>query len=249
MIFNEVYSRYYQAVERLINEIVKRRAQEKPPLTTKEARDIVAQTAFEDEQYIIVFRKILAAIGEHRVLRIQFVNAEGYWKKGYYLPIRLEYSVKESKFRLIARKATAQGKVGSVWSTVNLARIRSCERMEALPPKILEEEPLALPEKKEAVLRLQDRRNSLERVMLHFADFEKTTEKLSEDRYEVRLYYLPNDESEVLIRILSFGPMLWVVSPNDFRKKVWERLRRQSRLWIQDTERKGCCILRFFHKQ
>ena len=40
--------------------------------------------------------------------------------------------------------------------------------------------------------------------------------------------YDADDETEILIRVLSFGPMLRVTSPERFIKLIRERLRRQK---------------------
>ena len=42
--------------------------------------------------------------------------------------------------------------------------------------------------------------------------------------------YDGEDETEVLIRVLSFGPRLRVVAPEAFVDKIRERLERQKRL-------------------
>ena len=62
--------------------------------------------------------------------------------------------------------------------------------------------------------------------MLHFAHFQKSVEKRDDD-YFVRLSYEKDDETEIVIRILSFGPVLEVVGPKHFRELIRERLKRQ----------------------
>lgn len=61
--------------------------------------------------------------------------------------------------------------------------------------------------KKKLVIELIDERNALERAMLHFSHLEKKTEKVSNDRYKITLYYDKDDETELLIRVLAFGPV------------------------------------------
>ena len=39
-----------------------------------------------------------------------------------------------------------------------------------------------------------------------------------------------DDETEILIRILAFGPLIEVMGPDDFRDKIKERLLRQRKL-------------------
>ena len=77
---------------------------------------------------------------------------------------------------------------------------------------------------------IRDARNALERVMLHFSHLEKSTVRLEEDLYQVTLSYDREDETELLIRILSFGPMIQVISPEGFVSQIWERLEKQCGL-------------------
>ena len=60
---------------------------------------------------------------------------------------------------------------------------------------------------------LYDTRNALERAMLHFSDLEKETERIDDKHYRVTLKYRQGDETEILIRILSFGPRALRRSP------------------------------------
>ena len=77
---------------------------------------------------------------------------------------------------------------------------------------------------------LADQRNALERVMLHFSDCRKETRRTGERAYQVKLWYDPQDETEILIRILSFGPMIKVTEPDSFIGLIRERLNRQKNL-------------------
>ena len=76
-------------------------------------------------------------------------------------------------------------------------------------------------------LKITDERNALERVMLHFAHFEKQAEKLGPKKYLVRIKYNREDEAEMVIRILSFGPRVEVVDSENIRKLIIEKLERQ----------------------
>ena len=132
-------------------------------------------------------------------------------------PYQLEYSLKDDKFRLV-------GAAGRYRLTVNVARIISCRYAEKYDPK---ENVLAPPVKKELEMILTDERNAMERCMLHFSDFEKMTEKMDDVHYHFLIRYDSEDETEILIRVLSFGPRLQVVSPDSFKEKIKERLLRQ----------------------
>ena len=75
---------------------------------------------------------------------------------------------------------------------------------------------------------VRDERNALERFMLHFAHFEKQAEKLDKNTYLVKIKYAHDDEPEIVIRILSFGPMVEVIGSENFKKLVIEKLKKQK---------------------
>ena len=83
---------------------------------------------------------------------------------------------------------------------------------------------------KTLVMELFDVRNALERAMLHFSDLEKETERIDEKHYRITLNYKQGDETELLIRILSFGPVLKVTTPETMVAQIRERLARQAML-------------------
>ena len=170
---------------------------------------------YEDETYIKCFQMILQAIREKRVLRVRFHDHTGRPHAISCVPYRLEYSEKDDKFRLFAT-----GKSRS--HVINLSRIHACEILEAGVPG--EFHP---PKKRELELLLHDERNGLERVLLHFSHFEKETRKLNDRLYQIKLRYDGDDEAELLIRVMSFGPVLEVKSPERFTALVRERIRRQ----------------------
>lgn len=175
---------------------------------------------FDDPGYIKRFRCILSAIRHKRWLRIQFTGHRGlphYWRC---IPYKLEYSAKDDKFRLIsANKREAL--------SINLARITQCFMLE--PYEEEEYRPRAM-KKRILVLELTDERNALERAMLHFSHLDKETERIDDTHYKITLFYEREDETELLIRVLSFGPMLKVLFPEDFVGKLKERLEKQKKL-------------------
>ncbi len=173
---------------------------------------------YEDEAYIARFRFLVRAVREKMPIRINMLDRNG--KKVYAkcIPVRLEYSEKDDKFRLLT-------KGNRFMRTVNLARILSCAPCEAFActdilPKENRHETL--------VLKITDERNALERVMLHFAHFEKQAEQLDRKHYLLYIRYDVSDETELLIRVLSFGPLIEVVAPTRFIQLIKSRLRRQK---------------------
>ena len=116
--------------------------------------------------------------------------------------------------------------------TVNLSRIDSVQLLDPW-----DESEYRLPQEREAtlVMELLDIRNALERTMLHFSDLEKETERIADRRYRITLRYRQGDETEILIRILSFGPVLKVIEPEGMVAQIRERLAKQSALLAEES--------------
>lgn len=172
---------------------------------------------FEDEQYIRNFRIVLDAIRKGTQIKFEMINRKGNMMFVRCRPLRLEYSEKDDKFRVVTAGWRAV-------STVNLAKIRSCAydigyRRVSGREKTVAHDTITV--------KIRDERNAMERFMLHFAHFEKQAEKLDKKHYLVKIKYAHDDESEMVIRILSFGPMIEVLEPEPFRKLVIEKLEKQ----------------------
>ena len=175
---------------------------------------------YDDPQYIEHFRMILRAMHEKRKLRVRFHGHRGTRQSYICIPYKLEYSSKDDKFRLITGSRNKP-------LTVNLSRIDSVHLLE---PWSEEEYRRPSEREEELVMELYDSRNALERAMLHFSDLEKETERMDDRRYRITLHYRQGDETEILIRILSFGPVLKVVEPERMVSQIRERLARQMAL-------------------
>ena len=177
---------------------------------------------YEDETYIKCFQIMLQAIREKRMLRVRFHDHTGRPHAIVCVPYRLEYSEKDDKFRLLA--------VGNrTRHIVNVSRVHACELLGTVPGGFQQ------PRKhlQELELLLHDERNGLGRVLLHFSHFEKETRRLDSRLYQIKLRYDRADETELLIRILSFGPVLEVRSSQAFVDLVRQRISRQQGKFYQ----------------
>lgn len=174
---------------------------------------------YTDEGYIRNFRRAMDAVRNRYPLSIDTTNRKGSVTHTVLMPEYLEYSEKDDKFRLIG-----SGNRRAV--TVNLGRIVHIEPYDK-PYK----PSFGKGSKRETLtvrFELVDSRNALERVLMHFAHFEKQAEKLDDERYRVTLTYDKDDETEMVIRILSFGPMVKVTAPQRFADLIKERLISQK---------------------
>ena len=173
---------------------------------------------FESEEYQNHFKVILEAIRQGSQIKFEMQNRFGKSMFVRCRPIRLEYSEKDDKFRLVTEGWHAV-------STVNVGKMRSC--VHYMGEKELSD--FSREEQHDTVtLRVLDERNALERVMLHFAHFEKQAEKLNKNNYLLKIKYSIDDEPEMVIRILSFGPLVEVIGTEKIRNLVIEKLKKQK---------------------
>ncbi len=183
---------------------------------------------YQDFGYIERFRIICKALREHRRLLVRFQSRRGQRQAFRCIPLRLEYSAKDDKFRLLTLIGKGPYQNGQPRklrrATVNLARLESCALLEPYTPEDVQEPK----ERREIlILLLKDERAAMSRALLHFSHFEKETVRLEDRLYQITLRYDHGDETELLIRVLSFGPMLRVLSPDSFAELVRERVERQ----------------------
>lgn len=182
---------------------------------------------YRNPEYIRHFGIILQALREKRNLNICFESRLHATPELTVTPHFLEYSEKDDRFRLIAAGRNRH------W-VINLSRVTQCsiaQRVDQIPLKEAVKDTVCF--------ELEDRRNALERVLLHFSHLEKETKRLSERKYQVTLKYDRQDETEMVIRILSFGPVIRVTEPEHFIVLVRERIEKQRQIAAAQQEKAG----------
>ena len=186
---------------------------------------------YDSPEYREHFHIILTALREHRILLTAYEGKKGRTHTFEVLPYQLQYSSKDDKFRLCCLQLHRE--TFSRNTILNLGRIKDCHVTSRPCPPDLKARSFQ-PVQKAAnpvVLEISGERNSLERCMLHFANYEKHTE-YDEDKkcWVCSIYYDLADETELLIDILSFGPVVRVLGPPSFIRQIQKRVRRQHEL-------------------
>lgn len=185
----------------------------------------------------IYVKKLLKACEQKQLVEISFTNNRGVDEKHVYLPLRLEYSSKDDKFRLRAERQP-EADEPAMFSFVNLGRIFQCRLLEKQDVQAA----CITPKRSTIVLELKDERGALERVLLHFSSLEKKTQKLDDEHYRIELTFDDADRAEMIIRVLSFGPVIRLVRPEELiqdrsykdnasllaaQQSFWEELRKR----------------------
>lgn len=188
------------------------------------------ESSISPETYRQNFRTLLKAQKHKTYVELDYTSPAGTRIHHYYVPARLEYSVKNDKFRLLALKNAGNGRMRlDILNVARIISVRLTDRtlssdidLNALIRNSYYKEPLTL--------HIVNKRNALERAMLHFANYEKNTTKIDEDTYECLIYYNQSMETELLIEVMSFGPVLKVIGNEKFLKSLRSRLEKQCML-------------------
>lgn len=192
-----------------------------PPLFTKADYCIYDQYSdgdpFDDAIYIQHFRMMRQAMRENLAVLATMQNRYCKEVQIRFYPKHFEYSLKDDKIRIVVS--------GCQFRYFNLGRILHCAYCDDDCTAYKEPQPLR---PKNLTLQIIDQCNALERAMLHFAHFEKQVERTAEDQYILRLKYDESDETEMVIRVLSFGRYLKVLKPQSFVNLIKRRLTLQK---------------------
>lgn len=190
---------------------------------------------YTDGKYTENFRKALDAVKKRKMVYINFVSGRGKRMSGKFVILKMEYSPKNDKFRLYCYYLRGDHVRGS--GIINMGRITDITdtgrvfRTPVSMDEYFESRKCSRP----AVIRVTEARNGVERFMLEFAAYEKHTVHDTETgEYTVELWYDEQDETELLIRLLSFGPVIEILGPEELRSKARERIHRQYELLSGD---------------
>lgn len=179
------------------------------------------------------FRTLISAIDNRQYVDISYESKTGHRVHHHYLPCRLEYSIKNDKFRLLGIEQSNRN--GDRIEILNLDRMKEVELLPAFVSQIPDiDRSIRNSYYKEPIrLRIHTERNALERTMLQFANYEKNTTKIDDNTYECLIYYNQKMETELLIEVLSFGPMIEVLGNERFLEQLRIRLKKQKLLFSQ----------------
>lgn len=179
---------------------------------------------FENPAYQKRFQMILEAKQKELTLDFTLKNRHGKEVRAAGIPEKIEYSEKDDKFRVILIGRTQT-------NTINLGRIVDLKFAEnPQKTKYLDSGEFNTDT---IVLELTDERNALERVSMHFANLKKKITKLEDNKYRMEIEFNRDDETEMVIRLLQFGPVIKVLEPDYVVAEIIKRLSMQLRLISQ----------------
>ena len=191
---------------------------------------------YQSEQYRSTFRTVLKAVKNRQVLDITFESRKDKRVHLNYIPCKIEYSVKNDKFRLYAVERRQERK--DRLYTINLSRISQINEtgiyVDEHDMPDLDELITSGYYKEPVTLLIKTERNALERAMLQFASYKKNTTRISDELYKCEIFYNEGNETELLIEVMSFGSAVEVLGNERFLKQYKNRIQKQINLFREN---------------
>jgi predicted DNA-binding transcriptional regulator YafY len=181
---------------------------------------------YSDEKYTSSFKTILQAIRNQKALKICFNSSKGERKTLKVMPYKFEYGVRDDKFRLCGVSIFSDNPRHYV--KINLSRILSVSSLnqsydvdfDSFINKKKKPEPIEI--------EVSNMRNGFERVFISLSNYERVSSFNEETgKCSIKIYYTDDDEQELLILLMSFGPAIKVLGPLEFKERFIERIRKQ----------------------
>ena len=173
---------------------------------------------FDNKNYVILFQTILNAINHKKYIRLIYGRKN---ISDIFTPTHLDYSQKDNAFRLFVKELKYP---------INLENIKSVEITEEKPVK--GEASTAYKSLKVEIYDDTSRQYHFNRAIRTFSYFKKTCKKTDkENTYELTVDYDTSDVSEIVIKILMFGPNMKVLEPREVIEKVTSKILRQKNLF------------------
>lgn len=183
------------------------------------------------KQYEDNFKIILKAIVEEKAISYCNTDRAGNEYCGMLaLPIRLEYSIKDNRFRVSLFCLKNHRPI-----VANVGTMSSIEIMENCEISVTREEVLKLLHKNRyskepIVLEVTDKKSAMERCFMSFSELERSSRCLEQDKYEIKLNYYTFEEEDIIRKILALGPYVKVLSPQRIIDEIVKRIKKAIEL-------------------
>ena len=182
---------------------------------------------YNDKEYQRNFRTVLRAMKGGWGLKILSENRYGEISPEpfIFVPEHMEYSEIEDKFSIYGYSPNEYGN-----GIVKMGRIKTCELC-AKPDKI-SDDPLEIGQ---LTIILDGEaaktQNVLERILIEFSHYNKRVREREDGDYIIELEYYMGEEQELaILRLMPFAQYIRVISPDNIRKEISDRIRTQSQL-------------------
>ena len=173
---------------------------------------------FENSNYQELFQKLLQAINTQKYIQIIYGSKE---KPIIFTPSHLDYSQKDDIFRLFVKESKYP---------INLRNIKSISITDEKPQDT--EKSTVYETLKVEIFDNTNTHYHFNRAIRQFSYFKKSCQKSEKENiFEMTIDYDKSDESEIVIKVLMFGPNMKVLGPQSVIDEINRRVTRQKQLF------------------
>ena len=184
---------------------------------------------FTNKEYIYKFRLLKKAIEEEKSVILDYTNI---WNENYVeetIPLKIEYSLKSDKFRLLGvrfRKGKKELKA------YNINQINKIVDIKEYSNKSIDRNPYADEYCEEPVtVVVHNMRGAVMRFMIEFSTYKKESTFDDETgECTTTFYYHTEEKHEIINKILSFGVSVKVLSPSTVIEEIKARIKKQTKI-------------------
>ena len=194
-------------------------------------RYIVEQSEKENEKEFLHI--VIDAIKNEQLIHLKYkTNSEKFITKSF-KPILIEYSKRNNKFQV-----QLQASNNARYYTVNISQINSCiELKEEFDYVQTLKEYKEFRQKKErsVVVQFYDIRNMVDRILTEFSPWKKNCSYDSQTNiYTLKLYYSQDEELDVVIRLMGYGPNIHFPDKNhSIAREILKRYTKQRDMLLE----------------
>ena len=184
---------------------------------------------FTNEEYIYKFRLLKKAIEKEKSVILDYTNI---WNENYVeeaIPLKIEYSLKSDKFRLLGvrfRKGKKELKAYNINQIIKIVEIKEYS------DKSINRNPYADEYCEEPVtVVVHNMRGAVMRFMIEFSTYKKeSTFDYETGECTTTFYYHTEEKHEIINKILSFGVSVKVLSPSTVIEEIKARIKKQTKI-------------------
>lgn len=176
-----------------------------------------------------VFRVVKNAIMQEMDINLTFISSKNYYTHKKVAPYKIEYSMQDQKMRLIAveyrngePKRIIRIKLASIVGYRMVERVKKIDFKYYLQEEVLKE-PL--------IIEVYPILNGIERVFIELSNYKREAFYDKERNLSImKIYYEKVDEMDLVLKMLSFGKVVKILSDGFIKEEVLRRINKQKEL-------------------
>lgn len=183
-----------------------------------------------DRYYSSKFKKIIQAIKENKDLKIIFISNKNFQSFKRVIPYKIEYSMQDQKFRLVCIQYR-----NNVLDKVIRIRISSIQDIKIVERSInIDVNKYINNTNKESIeIQVFPELNGIERVFIELSNYQRTATFDKETNSSImKIYYEDSDSLELVLKLLSFGKVIKILTPGYIKDEVLKRIKKQKQYFI-----------------